>query len=92
MQVARLAGLPNKVIRRSGQILKQLNAADITKKAKKIAVESKEQQEETAKQIDMFNMAETQLADELCKLDVMAMTPIEALQTLFELQKKAKGM
>ena len=92
VQVARLAGLPNKVIRRSGQILKQLNAADITKKAKKIAVESKEQQEETAKQIDMFNMAETQLADELCKLDVMAMTPIEALQTLFELQKKAKGM
>ena len=92
VQVARLAGLPNKVIRRSGQILKQLNAADITKKAKKIAVESKEQQEETAKQIDMFNIAETQLADELCKLDVMAMTPIEALQTLFELQKKAKGM
>ena len=55
-------------------------------------MESKEQQEETAKQIDMFNIAETQLADELCKLDVMAMTPIEALQTLFELQKKAKGM
>lgn len=37
----------------------------------------------------MFHIAETQLADEI-KLDVMAMTPIEALQTLFELQKKAK--
>ncbi len=92
VQVARLAGLPNKVIRRSGQILKQLNAADITKKAKKIAVESKEQAEETAKQIDMFHIAETQLADEILKLDVMAMTPIDALQTLFELQKKAKGL
>ena len=92
VQVARLAGLPNKVIRRSGQILKQLNAADITKKAKQIAVESKEQQEETAQQMDMFHIAETQLADEISKLDVMAMTPIEALQTLFELQKKAKGL
>ncbi len=76
----------------SGQILKQLNAADITKKAKQIAVESKEQQEETAQQMDMFHIAETQLADEISKLDVMAMTPIEALQTLFELQKKAKGL
>ena len=92
VQVARLAGLPNKVIRRSGQILKQLNAADITKKAKKIAVESKEQMEEAAQQMDMFHIAENQLADELSKLDVMAMTPIEALQKLFELQKKAKGM
>lgn len=40
----------------------------------------------------MFHIAETQLADEISKLDVMAMTPIEALQTLFELQKKAKGL
>ena len=30
--------------------------------------------------------------EELKQLDVMAMTPIEALQKLFDLQKKAKGM
>lgn len=92
VQVARLAGLPPKVIRRSGQILKQLNAADIAKKAKKIAVEAQEQAEDMAKQIDMFSVKENQMIDEISKLDVMAMTPIEALQTLFELQKKAKGM
>ncbi|WP_313525778.1 DNA mismatch repair protein MutS [Anaerotignum sp.] len=92
VQVAKLAGLPPKVIRRSGQILKQLNAADITKKAKKIAVESKENSEEAAKQIDMFSIGENVMIDEISKLDVMSMTPIEALQTLFELQKKAKGL
>ena len=92
VQVARLAGLPTKVIRRSGQILKQLNAADITKKAKKIAVEAQAQAEEEAKQMDMFSMKESLMIDEISKLDVMSMTPIEALQTLFELQKKAKGM
>lgn len=92
VQVARLAGLPPKVIKRSNQILKQLNAADITKKAKKIAVESQEQQEETVQQVNMFNMGEMQLTEELKQLDVMAMTPIEALQKLFDLQKKAKGM
>ena len=92
IQVARLAGLPTKVIKRSGQILKQLNAADITKKAKKIAVESKEQAEEQARQVDMFTMGETLLTEELKALDVMAMTPMEALQKLFDLQNKAKGL
>lgn len=92
VQVAKLAGLPTKVIRRSGQILKQLNAADITKKAKQIAEESGENAEEVAKQVDMFSIAENIMIDEISKLDVMAMTPIEALQTLFELQNKAKGL
>ena len=91
VQVAKLAGLPRRVIKRSGQILKQLNAADIVKKTKKIAIESKEVLEE-AKQVDMFSIKENQMIDEISKLDVMAMTPIEALQTLFELQKKAKGL
>lgn len=91
VQVARLAGLPPKVIRRSNQILKKLNAADITKKAKKLAEESKQEQEEV-QQVDMFTMGETQLVEELKQMDIMAMTPIEALQTLFALQKKAKGM
>lgn len=92
IQVARLAGLPHKVIKRSNQILKQLNAADITKKAKRIATESMEQAEETAQQVDMFHLEETQMLDEIKKLDIMAMTPMEALQKLFDLQKKAKGM
>ena len=92
IQVARLAGLPNVVIKRSKEILKQLNAADITKKAKKIAESSKDNLENTGAQLDMFNIKENQILDELDKLDIMSMSPIEALQTLFELQKKARGM
>ena len=92
IQVARLAGLPNMVIKRSKEILKQLNAADITKKAKKIAEESKNSMTDTASQLDMFNIKENQILDELDKLDIMSMSPIEALQKLFELQKKSRGM
>lgn len=92
VQVAKLAGLPVKVIKRSNQILKQLNAADITKKAKKLAEQSQKQQEEEAQQMDMFAMVETQITDELKQMDVMSMTPIDALQALFALQKKAKGL
>ncbi|MDD5946150.1 MAG: DNA mismatch repair protein MutS [Clostridia bacterium] len=92
VQVARLAGLPNKVIKRANAILKKLNAADINKKTKKLANEAKEAAEETAVQLDMFNVQETQLADEISKIDVMSLTPIQALQTLFDLQNKIKGM
>ena len=92
MQVAKLAGLPKKVIKRSGEILKQLDAADISKKAKKIANESKQAQEETVKQVDIFNIQETQIIDEINKIDVMSLTPIDALQILFDLQKRTKGM
>ncbi len=92
VQVARLAGLPNKVIKRANVILKKLNAADITKKTKKLADEAKEAAEESAMQMDMFNMQETQIIDEINKIDVMSLTPIQAFQTLFDLQNKIKGM
>lgn len=92
VQVARLAGLPNKVIKRANAILKKLNAADITKKTKKLADEAKEAAEEEAVQINMFNVQETQIIDEINKIDVMSLTPIQALQTLFDLQNKIKGL
>ena len=92
IQVARLAGLPNKVIKRSTAILKKLNAADIAKKTRKLADEAKEDAEEEAVQIDMFNIKENQIIDDINKIDVMSLTPIQALQTLFDLQNKIKGM
>ncbi len=90
IHVGKLAGLPIKVIKRAKAILKQLNAADITKKTKKLATESEHINDET--QIDIFSINETQLADEINKIDVMSLTPMQALQVLFELQKKTKGM
>ena len=56
------------------------------------ADEAKEAAEESAMQMDMFNMQETQIIDEINKIDVMSLTPIQALQTLFDLQNKIKGM
>ncbi|MBR0104605.1 MAG: DNA mismatch repair protein MutS, partial [Firmicutes bacterium] len=91
IQVARLAGLPRKVITRSKQILKKLDAADINRKTRKLAEDSKSNAED-AQQMDIFTAKETLLSEELQKIDVMSLTPIEAIQTLFELQKKSKGM
>ena len=92
IQVGKLAGLPKKVIKRAHEILRQLNTADITKKAKKISKQSEEESKRQSQQVDMFTMNETGIIDEINKIDVMKLTPIEALQTLFDLQKKIKGL
>ena len=89
IQVARLAGLPGKIIKRSKEILKRLDAADITKKAQELAAEFQEQQEDI-QQVNMFTMEEVQMVEEIKNLDVLAMTPMEAMQKLFDLQKRAK--
>ncbi len=92
VQVAKLAGLPPKVIKRAKAILKKLNAADITKKAKHIATEAKINAADEPKQVDMFTMNETKIIDEINSINVMNLTPIEALQVLYDLQNKTKGM
>ena len=92
VQVAKLAGLPTKVIKRAKAILKKLNAADITKKAKHIATEAKSNSYDEPKQVDMFTMNETKIIDEINSINVMNLTPIEALQVLYDLQNKTKGM
>ena len=37
-------------------------------------------------------MEETQIIDEINKIDVMNVILLEAMQTLFDLQKKVKGL
>ncbi len=91
IQVAKLAGVPVKVTKRAKAILKQLNDADVNKKTKNIAKESKELAEEV-KQIDLFNTKENEVIDEIEKLDIMSLSPMDALQYLFDLQKRIKGL
>ena len=82
----------SKVSAKAGETLQTIKDSDITKKAKKISKQSEEEIEKTSQQMDMFTMNETQIIDEINKIDVMKLTPIEALQTLFDLQKKTKGL
>lgn len=90
IQVAKLAGLPAKVIHRSKEILQQLNDADINKKTKEIAVESKEEIADIIQPINYIAMEESEIIDEINDIDVMSITPMQALQILFDLQKKIR--
>ena len=86
IEVAKLAGVPNEVIRRAKDILKGIESGDVTlKKPEKTA------DEET---FDMFSAIgaedEREVADTLRAVDINTLTPIEAMNLIFELKKKLK--
>ncbi len=91
VQVARLAGLPETVLRRSMEITAKLENSDITRGAigKQLLGEEAVPAD---KQMDLFSYPAQGLIDELKSLNIMAMTPMEALNALFSLREKAKDL
>ena len=102
IQVARLAGVPDSVIARSKEIASWLSETDVTEKARNLQVrtsvkekqQTKEKEDKAEdKQISLFDLYpdDHPVLKELAALDVSNMTPIQALNTLYELQKKLKN-
>lgn len=86
VHVARIAGLPKKVLDRAEEILAQYDNAETA--APMVA------EPVAAPQPSMFDgmgsLFVSSLADEILKLDVMSMTPIEAMNALYKLQEEAR--
>ena len=88
IQVARLAGVPLPVIDRAKEILLDLDDADISKNGKSHKV--KKQKEG---QMDLFAAAaeaaqNNEVLEEIRKIDLSRLTPIDAMNILYELQRK----
>ena len=99
IQVARLAGVPDSVIDRANEISSWLEETDVTDKAKNLQVRTSAKKKEVVreavpaeKQMSLFDIypADHPVLKELAGLDVSNMTPIQALNTLYELQKRLK--
>ncbi|MBI1805267.1 MAG: DNA mismatch repair protein MutS [Ignavibacteriae bacterium] len=97
IQVAQMAGLPEEVTERAKNILKNLEGSELTlhdgedagsgirdtsKKKGRIAP--------AEVQMTLFEMKDDKLREELKKLDVEKLTPIEALNKLADLKRKAE--
>ena len=80
VHVARLAGLPKKVLERANEFLKEYDSEG-TKQAQPA------QQQDGGMMGSLFGNA---LQQRLANMDVMSMTPIEAMNTLYKLQEEAK--
>ena len=86
IHVARLAGLPKSVVHRAHEVLEDLEGAGNQKGA---PAKGPGRKPESAPQLSFFGQ-KSPLLEELEKLDIDALTPLEALTKLYELQKKAK--
>ncbi|MBC7188211.1 MAG: DNA mismatch repair protein MutS [Calditrichaeota bacterium] len=94
IHVAQLAGLPREVIERAKEILANLEAEALTPSEQpKLAVRRSASGEEAARQLqlDIFAAQERYLADELRRIDLDNLTPLQALNKLSELKKKLDG-
>ncbi|HRI42725.1 MAG TPA: DNA mismatch repair protein MutS [Fimbriimonadaceae bacterium] len=83
IHVARMAGVPHAVLRRAAEILADLEQVDRAPKAVRTS--------EQAMQLTLFEAAESPVVKELRDLDLDRMTPLEAMQALDELKRKAKS-
>ena len=88
IEVARLAGLPSEVISRAANILADLekngSAGNLVDKKKNVSARTEKLQ------LTLFESEPHPVVEELQKLDLTTMSPIEALVKLDELQRKAK--
>ena len=98
IQVAKLAGLPDSVIERAKEIAEQLLANDITDTVKSISVDNghkhkKEHLDEVdMTQISLFDtVKDDDIINELRSIDIGNMTPLDALNKLYQLQNKVKN-
>ncbi|NLM13332.1 MAG: DNA mismatch repair protein MutS, partial [Epulopiscium sp.] len=96
IQVAKLAGLPNEVIDRAKFILAELDEADISKHTKSITRKDSTVKTQnplpTPTQLDLFSAAQKEFIQDIGNVDVLNMTPMEAMQKLYDIIKKAKTL
>jgi DNA mismatch repair protein MutS len=91
IQVARLAGLPDATIGRAKEILANLEKSELNELgAPKLAYtpDADASQIRGPGQLDLFTTQADPVVKELLGLDIMSMTPIEALNKLAEIKKK----
>ena len=99
IQVAKLAGVPQTVIDRAKELAEELSEHDITESAAEKAAPgpAKKHKPRRADEVDLHQMSfldtvsDEDVLRELKEVDVTAMTPIEAMNTLYSLQNRLKN-
>ena len=89
IEVAKLAGVPDEVIKRAKQVLKKIEDDDLDGVCK--TKKSAQSTDFAPMQIDFEDNIAKEICDELKMTDVTTLTPIEAMNTLYRLANKAKN-
>ena len=93
IHVAKMAGMPKSIVKRAGEILKQLETDNRQQGISKGAVTEVGEKREGI-QLNFFQLDDPilcQIRDEILNLDVNNLTPLEALNKLNDIKKIVKG-
>ncbi len=91
VHVAKMAGMPIKMINRANEVLKQLESSPIGKTTKN---KVKTPLNTEAMQLSFFQLDDpvlAQIKEELINIDINTLTPVEALMKLNEIKKSVGG-
>ncbi|MBE6806412.1 MAG: DNA mismatch repair protein MutS [Ruminococcaceae bacterium] len=86
IEVAKLAGINDEVVRRAKEILRSIEGGEAVPVKHRSAAQPVEQQD----QLSLLTGMENPLIEKLKELDVNVLTPIEAMQALYDLVKEAQ--
>ena len=84
IEVAKLAGLPDWIIKRAKEILKELTSGKTDDKETFANISSHSSEEDM--QLSLLDTASNAVTDKLKSVDVNTLTPIEAMNLLYELK------
>ena len=85
IEVAKLAGIPNEVIKRAKEVL-----ATVEQTAKALSTSDREEKPKDESLITMDDFVAEQVIEELKAVDINTLSPYEAMSFLFSLQKRLK--
>ncbi len=100
IQVAKLAGVPESVIERAKVIADELSENDISEVVSSIAVDTTVQTKSSKKKLDEVDISQISLfdtvkdddiIDEIREMDLSNLTPIDAMNKLYQIQSKIKN-
>ena len=82
IHVAKLAGVPQTVVKRSNEILRSLEKKNM------LTGQKKENKKQPEGQLDFYNYKLAEIAHEIDKINLNELTPIDALNTLMKMKEK----
>jgi len=88
IQVARLAGLPSKIIARAKEILANLEASEFAVNNKPKLADTRDSKHDSGIQLSLFELPEHPVVEELRQLDINNLTPLRALLFLEQMKRK----
>lgn len=92
IEVAKLAGVPEIVIRRAKEVQKHLDEGESPRPVGTRRRESRGHDEDAAFASSLLDSGYARLVEDLCGINIDVLTPLEAMNLLFEFVKKARGL